>query len=116
MHPAKNLTAFAADDYLSKHVVAAKGSGLSVWAGMDNAASDKFLLHLHEYFMRNNSFVAVFYIILWNNTVVLNPLFCEKVYGWYYVKKKYKLNVNFSINMLRILLPFVPFYSVYPSN
>lgn len=35
---------------------------------------------------------------------------------WYYVKKKYKLNVNFSINMLHILLPFVPFYSVYPSN
>ena len=33
MDSAKNLTAFTADDYLSKDVVAAKGSGLSVLSG-----------------------------------------------------------------------------------
>jgi len=46
MHPAKNLTAFSTEDYLSKDVVAAKGSGLSVWTGMDNSAADKLFLHL----------------------------------------------------------------------
>ena len=46
---------------------------------MDNASADKLLLHLHEYFTRNNGFVAVFYIILRNDTVVLDPLFCKEV-------------------------------------
>jgi len=46
MHPAKNLTAFAADDYLSKDVVAAKGSGLSVRACVDDAAADEFLFFM----------------------------------------------------------------------
>ena len=41
MYPAKNLTAFAADDYLSKDVVAAEGSGLSVWACVHDTAADK---------------------------------------------------------------------------
>jgi hypothetical protein len=52
MHPAKNLAAFAADDYLSEAVVATEGSGFSVRAGVDDAAADKFLLHLHENFTR----------------------------------------------------------------
>ena len=79
MHPAKNLAAVAADNYLSKAVIAAEGSGLSVRTGVDNASADKLLLHLHEYFTRNNGFVAVFYIILRNDTVVLDPLFCKEV-------------------------------------
>ena len=40
MHPAKNLTAFAADNYLSKDVVAAESSGLSVRACVHNTAAD----------------------------------------------------------------------------
>jgi hypothetical protein len=55
MHPAKNLTAFAADDYLSKDMVAAKGSGLAVRACVYNTAADKLFLHLHENFTRDNS-------------------------------------------------------------
>jgi len=54
MHPAKNLAAVAADNYLSKAVIAAEGSGLSVRTGVDNASADKLFLHLHEYFTRNN--------------------------------------------------------------
>ena len=54
MYPAKNLTAFTADDYLSKHVVAAKGSGLSVWACVHNTAADELFLHLHENFTRDD--------------------------------------------------------------
>ena len=79
MYPAKNLTAFAADNYLSKDVVAAEGSGLSVRAGVDDTAADKLLLHLHENFTRDDGFMAIFYIILRNDTVVLDPLFCEEV-------------------------------------
>ena len=79
MHPAKNLTAFAADDYLSKDVVAAESSGLSVRTGVDNSAADKLFLHLHENFTRDDGFMAVFYIILRNDAVVLDPLFCEKI-------------------------------------
>ena len=76
MHPAKNLTAFAADDYLSKDVVAAKCSGLSVRAGVDNTAADKLLLHLHENFTRDDGLMRPFYIILRNDAVVLDSLFC----------------------------------------
>ena len=79
MNPAEHFTAVAANDYLCKTVVAAEGSGFSVRAGMDNAASDKFLLHLHEDFTRDNGFMRAFYIILRNDTVVLDPLFCEEV-------------------------------------
>ena len=79
MHPAKNLAAFAADDYLSKHVVAAESSGLSVRACVHNTAADKLFLHLHENFTRDDGFMAVFYIVLRNDAVVLNTLLCKKI-------------------------------------
>jgi hypothetical protein len=49
MHPAKNLTAFAADDYLSKDVVAAECSGLAVRACVYNTAADKLLVLVYNY-------------------------------------------------------------------
>ena len=49
MYPAKNLTAFAADNYLSKDVVAAKGSGLAVRACVYNTAADKLLVLVYNY-------------------------------------------------------------------
>ena len=36
--------------------------------------------------------------------------------GWYYVKKKYKLNVNFSINSLHCLFPSIPMHLIYPNT
>jgi hypothetical protein len=60
MHPAKNLTAFAADDYLSKDVVAAECSGLAVRACVHNATADELFLHLHENFTRDDGFMGVF--------------------------------------------------------
>ena len=79
MYSAKNLTAFATDDYLSKAVVAAESSGLTVRAGVDDSAADKFLLHLHEDFTRDGGFMAVFYIILGNDAVILDSLFREEI-------------------------------------
>ena len=35
---------------------------------------------------------------------------------WYYVKKKYKLNVNFSINSLHCLFPSIPMHLIYPNT
>ena len=60
---------------------AAKSSVLTIWAGVDDAASDLFLLRLHENFTRNDGLMAVFYIILWNDAMVLYPRLREEVRG-----------------------------------
>lgn len=64
VHPAEHLAAIAADNYLGKAVVTAEGPVLSVRAGVDDSAADKFFLNLHENFTRDDGFMAVFYIIL----------------------------------------------------
>ena len=46
---------------------------------MDDAAADELLLHLHEEFTRDDGFMAVLYIILRNNAVVLYSFLGEKV-------------------------------------
>ena len=60
-------------------MIAAEGPFLPARAGVDNSAADKFFLHLHKNFTRDDGFMAVLYIVLRNNTVVLNPLFCKKI-------------------------------------
>ena len=60
---------------------AAEGPVLTVRAGVDDAALDELFLHLHEYFTRDNGFVAIFYIILRYNAVVLYSSLCEEVSG-----------------------------------
>jgi hypothetical protein len=48
MYPAKNLTAFAADNYLSEAMIAGVGTFFAGRAFMYYPAADKFFLHLHE--------------------------------------------------------------------
>ena len=60
---------------------AAEGPVLTVRAGVDDAALDEFLLHLHEYFTRDNGLVAVFHIILWDDAMVLYSSLCKEVGG-----------------------------------
>ena len=60
---------------------AAEGPVLTVRAGVDDAALDEFLLHLHEYFTRDDGLMAVFHIILWDDAVVLYSSLCEEVSG-----------------------------------
>ena len=81
MDPAKNLTTATTDNHVRKTVNAAEGPVLTVRAGVDDAALDEFLLHPHEYFTRDDGLVAVFYIILWDDTMILNSSFCEEVSG-----------------------------------
>jgi hypothetical protein len=79
VHPAEHFTAVAAEDYLRKAVIAAEGSGLAIRTCVNNTAADKLFLHLHENFTRDDCFMAVLYIVLRNDTVVLDPLFCKKI-------------------------------------
>ena len=59
MYSAENLTAFATYDYLRKDVVATEGSFFPAWAGVDNSAADKLLLHLHKNFTRDDGLLAM---------------------------------------------------------
>ena len=48
---------------------------------MEVRPPDHFLLHLHLKVAVNNRLMTVFHIILWNNPLVLHPLFNEEVNG-----------------------------------
>ena len=48
---------------------------------MDAATADKFLLHLHEAFARDDCLMAVFDVVLRNKSVVLDSLFRKEVDG-----------------------------------
>ena len=81
MNPAEHLAAATTDNHVRETVDAAEGPVLTVRAGVDDAALDEFLLHLHEYFTRDDGLMAVFHIILWDDAVVLYSSLCEEVSG-----------------------------------
>ena len=60
---------------------ATEGPVFTVRARVDDAALDEFLLYPHEYFTRDDGFMAIFYIILWDDTMVLYSSLCEEVSG-----------------------------------
>ena len=108
MHPAKT-TSFAADDYLSKHVVAAEGSGLSVWACVHNTAADKLFPHLHENFTRDDGFMAVLYIVLRNDTIVLDPFLLENQPCRFFCKRASPMYFSFRRILLMLLVCHLSF-------
>ena len=59
----------------------AECSVLSVRAGVDDSAADKFFLHLHENFTRDDGLMIVFHIILRNDTMIPYPCLREEVRG-----------------------------------
>ena len=81
VYPTEHLAAVTTDNHLSETVVAAESSVFPIRAGVDNSAADKLLLHLHENFTRDDGFMAVFNIVLWNKAVIFNPLFRKEVNG-----------------------------------
>ena len=83
VNSAEYLAAVAADNHLSKTVIAAEAALFPIFAGMNTASSDKFLLYLHENFTRDDGLVAVLYIVLRDNAGVLDALFCEKINSEY---------------------------------
>ena len=48
---------------------------------MDVCSADNLFLHLHIKVTWNDSRMAVLHIILWNDAVVPDPLFCEEIHG-----------------------------------
>ena len=48
---------------------------------MEVRPPDHFLLYLHIKVMRNNGLMANFHIILWDNPLVLHPLFIKEING-----------------------------------
>lgn len=81
MNPAEHLATATAHNHVRKTVGATEGPVLTIRAGVDDAALDEFLLHLHEYFTRDDSLMAVFHIILRYNAVVLYSSLCKEVGG-----------------------------------
>ena len=81
MNPSEHLAAATTDNHVRETVDAAEGPVLTVRAGVDDAALDEFLLHLHKYFTRNDGLMAVFHILLWYDAVVLYSSLCEEVSG-----------------------------------
>ena len=86
---------------------AAEGPVLAIRAGMDDAALDELFLHLHEYFTRDNGFVAIFYIILRYNAVVLYSSLCEEVRGIGFLQQGISNILFISQNLIDIAgMPF----------
>ena len=84
---AEHFTAFAANDNLCKAVVAAVGALFAIGTGFDHSPAYQLFLHPQENILRNNCFVVAFYIVLWNNAIVLHSGFIQEVCGVGLLKK-----------------------------
>ena len=60
-------------------MVAAVASFLAVGTGFHYSSADQFFLNLQVNVFRNNGFVVTFYIVLRDETVVLDSGFVQKV-------------------------------------
>nr|WP_320415688.1 hypothetical protein [Candidatus Contubernalis alkalaceticus] len=109
MNPAKHLAAVTADDHVREAVVAAETAFFAVLAEMDTPPPDQFFLYLHENFTRDDSFMAVFHIILWNKTVVGYNAFCGYERNYTYNEQPDKNAGNYNKNV-------VLFCAIYGGN
>lgn len=62
-------------------MVAAVATFLAVGAGLDYSPADQFFLNLQVDFLRNNSFVVTFHIVLRHEAVVLDSGFIQEIGG-----------------------------------
>ena len=82
-----HFTAFAANDNLRKAVVAAVGAFFAIGTGFDHSPAYQLFLHLQENVLRNNCFMIAFYIVLWNDAVVLDSSLIQKVCSISFLKQ-----------------------------
>lgn len=87
---AEHFATFAANDNLSKAVVAAVGALFAIGACLDHSSSYQLFLHSQENVLRNNCFVVAFYIVLWNNAIVLHSGLIQEVCGISFLKQGMK--------------------------
>lgn len=74
MDSGEHLTIVTLDDHVRETVVAAETVFFAVLTTMDTPLPDQFLLYIHENFMGDDRFRAVFHIILWNKAIVFDLL------------------------------------------
>ena len=77
--PSVNLATLGAVNNAGYGILAAVNPLFPVSSAMKIRPPDHFLLHLHIKVTGNDGLMAVFHIILWDNPLVLHPLFIEKV-------------------------------------
>ena len=82
-----HFTAFAANDNLRKAVVAAVGAFFAIGTGFDHSPAYQLFLHLQENVLRNNCFMIAFYIVLWNDAIVLHSGLVQEVCGIGFLKQ-----------------------------
>ena len=86
-NPAINISALRAVNNAGKCILAAINPFLAIFPAMQICPSEHFFLHLHINVTGNNRFVAVFHIILWNNTIIHNTLFGKDIHRISLLKK-----------------------------
>lgn len=69
------FTAFFADDDLREAVIVAIATLFAIGTGFDYSPVDQLFLNLQVDVFRNNGFVVTFYIVLRDETVVLDSGF-----------------------------------------
>ena len=84
---AEHFATFAANDNLRKAVVAAVGALFTIGACLDHSPAYQLFLHPQENVLRNNCFVVAFYIVLWNNAIVLHSCLIQEVCGISFLKQ-----------------------------
>ena len=87
VNSAEHFATFAANDNLSKAVVATVGALFAIGTCLDRSSSYQLFLHLQENVLRNNCFVVAFYIVLWNNAIILDSGLIQEVGGVSFLKK-----------------------------
>ena len=87
VNSAEHFATFAANDNLSKAVVATIGALFAIGTGFDHSPSYQLFLYPQENVLRNNCFVVAFYIVLWNNAIVLHSGLIQEVCGISFLKQ-----------------------------
>ena len=62
-------------------MVVAIASFFAIGTGFYHSSADKFFLYLQVNVLRNNGFVIAFYIVLWNDAIVLDSGLVQEVCG-----------------------------------
>lgn len=75
----EHFTAFTANDDLGEAVIATVASFFAIGTGFYHSPADQFFLYQQVNVFRNNGFVVAFYIVLRDETVVLDSGFVQKV-------------------------------------
>lgn len=83
----EHFATFAANNNLRKAVVAAVGALFAIGTGFDHSSSYHLFLHLQENVLRNNCFVVAFYIVLWNDAIVLHSGLVQEICGIGFLKQ-----------------------------